>query len=83
MPKFEASGRSTGYVEEFARKDGARKIVVRLFWGVTNIGEDSNAFFCMAKEAAERGSMFLYAGHSRVGFLDLKYMGDQIGSPIK
>ena len=74
---------SPGYVEEFARKDGARKVVVRLFWGVTNIGEDSNAFFCMAKEAAERGSMFLYAGHSRVGLLDLKYMGDRIGSPIK
>src|SRR6266550_426511 len=35
------------------------------------------------KEAAERGSVFLYAGHSRVGGLDLKYMGDQIGSPIK
>ena len=74
---------SPGYVEEFARKDGGRKIVVRLFWGVTNIGDEGNAFFCMAKEAAERGSAFLYAGHSRVGLLDLKYMGDQIGSPIK
>ncbi len=74
---------SPGYVEEFARKDAGRKIVVRLFWGVTNIGDESNAFFCMAKEAAERGSVFLYAGHSRVGLLDLKYMGDQIGSPIK
>ena len=74
---------SPGHVEEFARKDGERKIVVRLFWGVTNIGEDSVAFFCMAKEAAERGSIFLYAGHSRVGLLDLKYMGDQIGTPIK
>jgi hypothetical protein len=74
---------SPGHVEEFARKDGGRKIVVRLFWGVTNIGEDSVAFFCMAKEAAERGSVFLYAGHSRVGLLDLKYMGDQIGTPIK
>jgi hypothetical protein len=74
---------SPGHVEEFARKDGGRKIVVRLFWGVTNIGEDSVAFFCMAKEAAERGSVFLYSGHSRVGLLDLKYMGDQIGAPIK
>ena len=74
---------SPGHVEEFARKDGGRKIVVRLFWGVTNIGEDSVAFFCMAKGAAERGSVFLYAGHSRVGLLDLKYMGDQIGAPIK
>ena len=37
----------------------------------------------MAKEAAERGSLFLYSGHSRVGLLDLKYMGDQIGSSIK
>jgi hypothetical protein len=74
---------SPGHVEEFARKDGGRKIIVRLFWGVTNIGDESNAFFCMAKEAAERGSVFLYAGHSRVGLLDLKYMGDQIDSPIK
>jgi hypothetical protein len=74
---------SPGHVEEFERKDGGRKIVVRLFWGVTNIGEDSVAFFCMAKEAAERGSVFLYAGHSRVGLLDLKYMGDQIGASIK
>jgi hypothetical protein len=74
---------SPGYVEEFARKDGGRKIIVRLFWGVANIGDESNAFFCMAKEAAERGSVFLYSGHSRVGGLDLKYMGDQIGSPIK
>lgn len=74
---------SPGHVEEFARKDGGRRIVVRLFWGVTNIGEDSVAFFCMAKEAAERGSVFLYSGHSRVGLLDLKYMGDQIGAPIK
>jgi hypothetical protein len=74
---------SPGYVEELARKDGGRKIIVRLFWGVTNIGDEGNAFFCMAKEAAERGSLFLYSGHSRVGLLDLKYMGDQIGSPIK
>jgi hypothetical protein len=74
---------SPGYVEEFARNDAGRKIVVRLFWGVANIGAESNAFFCMAKEAAERGSVFLYSGHSRVGGLDLKYMGDQIGSPIK
>jgi hypothetical protein len=72
-----------GHVEEFARKDGARRIVVRLFWGITNIGEDSKAFFCMAKEAAERGSVFLYSGHSRVGLLDLTYMGEQIGAPIK
>lgn len=74
---------SPGHVEEFARKDGGRKIVVRLFWGVTNIGEDSIAFFCMAKEATERGSVFIYAGHSRVGLLDLTYMGEQIGAPIK
>ncbi|MFO1086207.1 MAG: hypothetical protein U1E21_16720 [Reyranellaceae bacterium] len=74
---------SPGYVEEFTRKDGGRRIVVRLFWGVTNIGEDSVAFFCMAKEAAERGSVFLYSGHSRVGLLDLTYMGEQIGAPIK
>ncbi|MGD9881510.1 MAG: hypothetical protein AB7F22_31995 [Reyranella sp.] len=74
---------SPGHVEEFARKDGGRRIIVRLFWGVTNIGEDSVAFFCMVKEAAERGSVFLYAGHSRVGLLDLTYMGEQIGAPIR
>lgn len=74
---------SPGHLEEFTRKDGGRTLVVRLFWGVTNIGEDSVAFFCMAKEAAERGSVFLYAGHSRVGLLDLTYMGEQIGTPIK
>jgi hypothetical protein len=74
---------SPGYVDEFTRQDNGRRIVVRLFWGVANIGDESNAFFCMMKEAAERGSMFLYSGHSRVGGLDLKYMGDQIGSPIK
>lgn len=74
---------SPGHVEEFTRKDGGRTLVVRLFWGITNIGEDSIAFFCMAKEAAERGSVFLYAGHSRVGLLDLTYMGEQIGAPIR
>ena len=72
-----------GYVEEFTRQDSGRRIVVRLYWGIANIGEQSNAFFCMAKEAAERGSVFLYSGHSRVGGLDLEYMGTQIGSPIK
>ena len=72
-----------GYVEEFTRKDAGRTIVVRLFWGVANIGEESNAFYCMVKEAAERGSVFLYSGHSRVGGLDLQYMSDQMGSPIK
>lgn len=41
-----------GHVEEFTRKDGARRIVARLFWGITNIGEDSKAFFCMAKEGS-------------------------------
>ncbi len=46
-----------------------------MFWGVANIGDESNAFFCMVKEAAERGSVFVYAGHSRVGGLDLEYMG--------
>ena len=74
---------SPGHVEEYVRTDEGRRLVVRLFWGVTNIGEDSIAFFCMAKEAAERGSMFLYAGHSRVGLLDLAYMGEQIGAPIR
>ena len=74
---------SPGYVEEFTRQDAGRKIVAHLFWGVSNIGDDSNAFFCLTKEAAERGSVFLYSGHSRVGGLDLTYMGDQIGSPIK
>jgi hypothetical protein len=74
---------SPGFVEEFTRQDGGRRIVVRLFWGIANIGEESNAFFCMAKEAAERSSVFLYFGHSRVGGLDLKYMGDQIGVPIE
>lgn len=74
---------SPGFVEEFVRQDGGRRLVVRLLWGVANIGDESNAFFCMAKEAAERGSVFLYSGHSRVGGLDLKYMGDQIGSPIR
>ncbi|WP_421997696.1 hypothetical protein [Reyranella sp.] len=74
---------SPGHVEEFVRQDGARRVVVRLFWGVVNIGDDSNAFFCMAKEAAERGSVFLYSGHSRVGGLDLQYMADQIGAPIR
>lgn len=74
---------SPGHVEEFTRKDAGRQIVARLFWGVANLGEESNAFFCMAKEAAERGSVFLYSGHSRVGGLDLQYMADQIGSPIK
>jgi hypothetical protein len=74
---------SPGHVEELTRKDGGRQIVVRLFWGVANLGVESNAFFCMAKEAAERGSVFIYAGHSRVGGLDLDYMGDQIGAPIK
>lgn len=72
-----------GYVEELTRKDAGRQIVARLFWGVANLGEESNAFYCMAKEAAERGSVFLYSGHSRVGGLDLQYMADQIGSPIK
>jgi hypothetical protein len=74
---------SPGHVEEFTRKDGGRTLVVRLFWGITNIGEDSVAFFCMAKEASERGSVFLYAGHSRVGLLDLTYMDEQIGTPIR
>jgi len=74
---------SPGYVEEFTRQDPGRKIIARLFWGVANLGDESNAFYCMVKEAAERGSVFLYFGHSRVGGLDIKYMGDQIGSPIK
>lgn len=74
---------SPGFVEELTRKDAGRTIVIRMFWGVANIGDDSNAFFCMAKEAAERGSVFLYSGHSRVGGLDIDYMGNQIGTPIK
>lgn len=72
-----------GYVEEFTRKDAGRTIIVRLFWGVANIGEESNAFYCMVKEAAERGSVFLYSGHSRVGGLDLQYMGEQMGTSIR
>jgi hypothetical protein len=74
---------SPGFVEELTRQDAGRRIVVRLFWGVANIGDDSNAFFCMAKEAAERGSVFLYSGHSRVGGLDIDYMATQIGTPIR
>lgn len=51
--------------------------------GVANLGEESNAFYCIAKEAAERGSVLLYSGHSRVGGLALQYRTDQIGAPIK
>ncbi len=72
-----------GHVEELTRQDGGRRIVARLFWGIANLGEESNAFYCIAKEAAERGSVFLYFGHSRVGGLDLQYMADQIGAPIR
>ena len=70
-------------MEEFTRSDAGHRIVARLFWGVANLGEESNAFYCIAKEAAERGSVFLYSGHSRVGGLDLQYMADQMGAPIK
>ena len=72
-----------GQVEEFTRKDSGRRIVVRMFWGVANIGDESNAFFCMVKEAAERSAVFVYSGHSRVGGLDLDYMGTQLDTPIK
>jgi hypothetical protein len=47
----------------------------------TTIGEDSVAFFCIAKEAAERGSVFLQAGHSCVGLPDRACMSEQIGTP--
>lgn len=71
-----------GFVEEFVRQDSARKVVVRLFWGVANLGDESSAFYCMVKEAADKGSMFLYSGHSRVGGLDLSYMSYILGQLI-
>ena len=71
-----------GVVEEFTRQDSGRKVVVRLFWGVANLGPESNAYYCMVKEAVERSSIMLYSGHSRVGGLQLSDIGHFIGKPI-
>lgn len=71
-----------GHVEEFVRQDKAGKVVVRMFWGVVNLGDESSAFYCTLKHGVENGSILLYAGHSRVGGLDLNYMSYIIGQPI-
>lgn len=72
-----------GFVEEYTRQDQGRNLVVRIFWGVANLGDESSAFYCLMKEAAEKSSVFLYNGHSRVGGLDLSYMSSIIQQPIQ
>lgn len=71
-----------GVVEEYTRQDNGRKVVVRLFWGVANLGAESAAYYCLVKEAVEKASVMLYSGHSRVGGLNLSDIGHFIGQPI-
>lgn len=71
-----------GFVEEYTRQDNGKKIVIRLFWGVANLGDESAAYYCMVKEAVEKGSIYLYSGHSRVGGLNLGDISHFIGQPI-
>ena len=72
-----------GFVEEYTRQDRGGKVVVRLFWGVANLFDESSAFYCMVKEGAERSSVFMYSGHSRIGGLDISAMEQVIGQPIR
>ncbi len=71
-----------GYVEEYTRQDRGNRVVIRLFWGVANLGQESSAYYCMVKEAVEKGSLLLYSGHSRVGGLQLSDISHFIGQPI-
>lgn len=80
-------GEFGGFVEEFTRQDGNRKVVVRMFWGIADFGiaelsQASRAFYCTIKEGAERGSVLLYSGHSRVGLLTLEYVSQILQRPI-
>ena len=60
------------YVEEFEKQTRLAKIVVRLFFGPSDIQEDSRAFHHFYRDALENASVLIYDGHSGLGdFLDL------------
>ncbi len=63
------------YVEELEKQDSKAKIVVRMFFGASEMDELSHAFHFFLKDALENSSVMLYDGHSGLGeYLDLEKM---------
>lgn len=72
-----------GFVEELTRQDHGRRIVIRLFWGVASIFDESSAYYCMIKEAVEKSSIYLYSGHSRLGDVTFDYVKQILNQPVR
>lgn len=65
----------SAFVEEFTRRGGKTKMIVRMFYGDTHIDGNSAAFHEFLKDAVEHGSVVLYGGHSGLSyFLNLPYI---------
>ncbi|MBI3019301.1 MAG: hypothetical protein HYY61_05360 [Deltaproteobacteria bacterium] len=72
------------YVEELEKQDKKAKIVVRMFFGPSGMGELSHAFHYFLKDALENSSVMIYDGHSGLGeYLDLETMEQEEGFEMK
>ena len=68
------------YVEELEKQDQKAKIVIRLFFGPSEMDELSQTFHYFFKDAIENSSVMIYDGHSGLGeYLDLERMEQEEG----
>ena len=68
------------YVEELKKQTKKAKIVVRMFFGPSEMDELSQAFHYFFKDAIENSSVMIYDGHSGLGeYLDLERMEQEEG----
>mgnify|MGYP000729942127 CR=1 FL=1 len=63
------------YAEEFVKQEKKARIVVRVFFGPTGVGEPTDGFYWLYKHTLENASVMVYDGHSGLGaHLDLTGM---------
>lgn len=72
------------YVEELEKQDKKAKIVIRMFFGPSEMDDLSHAFHYFLKDAIENSSVMIYDGHSGLGeYLDLETMEQEEGFELQ
>jgi len=74
---------ATPTIDEFTRQDGTRKVTVRMYWGSTHLGHQSNGFACFLDDGLRNSGVITYSAHSGLGeSIFLRTMRAESGLPL-
>lgn len=72
------------HLQEFVKEDKKARILIRLSFGPTGMGEDSDGFHWLYKDALANSSVMIYDGHSGLGaHLDLAAIEEEEGFKLQ